>query len=241
MTADSTAAPGVEQKPLHRSDSNNSKSLSYQFRARRDVRLRQLISEVAREKNAPISIIDVGGRVPYWHRVGLDFLRECRATVTVTNIVEEELEDFEKRDGLFKTAVLDACDMGHVPDHAFDLVHSNSVIEHVGNWSRMRAFAGEVVRVSRRYYVQTPNFWFPIDPHHAKAPFIHWLPRHLAARWMTHFAVSWGGKLASLDAAYDHLDYTNMLDERQFRSLFPGAEIHHERVLGLVKSFVAIG
>jgi hypothetical protein len=35
--------------------------------------------------------------------------------------------------------------------------------------------ARETVQVGRSYYLQTPNFWFPLEPHYG-VPFIHWLP-----------------------------------------------------------------
>src|ERR1017187_2845994 len=50
-------------------------------------------------------------------------------------------------------------------DAAFDVVFSNSVIEHVGDAQSQRAFAREVARVGRAYWVQTPNRWFPVEQH----------------------------------------------------------------------------
>ena len=59
-------------------------------------------------------------------------------------------------------------------DGAFDLVYSSSVIEHVPRARRPR-FAEEVRRVGRGFFVQTPAFSFPLEPH-ALLPFAHWLP-----------------------------------------------------------------
>ena len=61
-------------------------------------------------------------------------------------------------------------------DAAFDVVFSNSVIEHVGDRESQRRFAREVVRVGRSYWVQTPNRWFPVEQH-LLTPVVHWLPR----------------------------------------------------------------
>jgi SAM-dependent methyltransferase len=59
-------------------------------------------------------------------------------------------------------------------DNEFDLVYCNSVIEHVSP-ERREAFAAELRRVGRGWYVQTPAWSFPLEPH-ALLPFAHWLP-----------------------------------------------------------------
>jgi SAM-dependent methyltransferase len=60
------------------------------------------------------------------------------------------------------------------PDDAFDLAYSSSVIEHLEPAQR-EAFAKELKRVARGWYVQTPAYSFPVEPH-ALLPFAHWLP-----------------------------------------------------------------
>jgi len=134
----------------------------------------------------------------------------------------------------------DACDLSSFADRSFDLVHSNSVIEHVGNWSRMKAFANEARRVGRYYYVQTPYFWFPIDPTNYRSPLIHWLPRPWQARLLNTFPLTHVGRIETLDSAFEVLDSTQLIDARQFAIAFPDAQIVRERVLGLTKSLIAI-
>src|SRR3954466_7016711 len=67
----------------------------------------------------------------------------------------------------------------HLPfaDDEFDLAYSSSVIEHLEPADRV-AFADELRRVGRGWYVQTPAFSFPVEPH-ALLPFAHWLPPRL--------------------------------------------------------------
>jgi hypothetical protein len=72
----------------------------------------------------------------------------------------------------------DGCALPFADAH-FDVLFSNSVIEHVGTWERQQAFAREARRVGRRLWVQTPAREFFVEPH-LIAPCIHWLPRTLA-------------------------------------------------------------
>ena len=63
-------------------------------------------------------------------------------------------------------------------DGEFDLAYCNSVIEHVPR-ERRAAFAAELRRVARGWYVQTPARSFPIEPH-SLLPGAHWLPARAA-------------------------------------------------------------
>jgi ubiquinone/menaquinone biosynthesis C-methylase UbiE len=63
------------------------------------------------------------------------------------------------------TAVLGDARRTGYPDSCFDLAFSNSVIEHVGSEADAAAFAHEMQRIGRAFYCQTPNKWFPIEPH----------------------------------------------------------------------------
>ena len=73
-------------------------------------------------------------------------------------------------------------------DRAFEVVFSNSVIEHVGNAQEQCRFAEEIRRVGRSYWVQTPNRWFPVEQH-LLTPLIHWLPRRLQRLLVPRFTV----------------------------------------------------
>ena len=74
----------------------------------------------------------------------------------------------------------DACDLPFA-DWAFDVVHSNAVIEHVGGRERQEAFVREAVRVGKRVFLTTPNRWFPLEVH-TRLPLVHWLPSGAAGR-----------------------------------------------------------
>jgi SAM-dependent methyltransferase len=109
-------------------------------------------------------------------------------------------------------------------DCAFDLAYSSSVVEHIPP-ERRAAFAAEVRRVSRGWYVQTPARSFPVEPH-ALLPFAHWLPVALRRPyWRLGAAGEW--------------EDVHLLGRAELRALFPG-DVHAERLAGLTKSWIAV-
>ena len=58
---------------------------------------------------------------------------------------------------------------------SFDVVFSNAVVEHVGDTEGQRRFVAEALRVSRRFFIVTPNRLFPVETH-TGLPLIHYLP-----------------------------------------------------------------
>jgi len=123
------------------------------------------------------------------------------------------------------------------PDAAFDVVFSNSVIEHVGGIERQRQFAAECMRCGRGFFVQTPNKWFPVDTH-TLMPFAHWLPQK-AFRKLVRFSPRF--VFFKTDPG-DLADFSNMrlLGARDLKELFPGAAIIKERFCGITKSLIAV-
>jgi len=124
-------------------------------------------------------------------------------------------------------------------DNAFDVVFSNSVIEHVSNWDNQRKFAREVARVGRSYYVQTPNRWFFVEPH-LITPFIHFFPRSWQRRLLRNFTL-WGlmtrPTAAQCEAFFREI---RLLTEVEMKTLFPDAKIAKETIAGFSKSFMAL-
>ena len=124
-------------------------------------------------------------------------------------------------------------------DDSFDVVFSNSVIEHVGDGEDQAALAREITRVGRRYFVQTPNRNFPIEPH-LLTPFVQFLPTGVRARIARNFTV-WG-LVTRPDprAAGPWVRRIRLLTPGDMRRLFPEAVLHRERLLGITKSLVAV-
>ncbi|HEY7280682.1 MAG TPA: class I SAM-dependent methyltransferase [Actinomycetota bacterium] len=177
-------------------------------------------------------VLDVGGTEFNWRMLP----ERIRPSVVVLNIKAPKVARTLPQ----ATWVLG--DATNLPfrDDAFDVVFSNAVLEHVGQFGNQRRFAEECRRVGRRYFVQTPNQGFVVEPH-LVTPFIHWLPRETQRRLMRNFTV-WGLlQRPTQQECDDFLDEVWMVRKRQMRTLFPDGEIESERFMGMSKALVAVG
>jgi hypothetical protein len=206
--------------------------VNLRFRARRFARFMALLDAVVAERGSA-RIVDLGGTAAYW--LGVEPLWAGRPVeITLVNLAAEPAPDVR-----FASIAGDCRDLSRWPDGAFDIVHSNSVIEHVGRWADMRAFAREARRLAPRHFVQTPNFWFPLEPHF-KTPFFHWLPEPARIALVSRFALGAFPRAATIEDAQRFIEDSALLDARRFAHLFPGSEIERERVAGLTKSLIAV-
>lgn len=215
-------------------DYDDPRSFGMRLRARRLRPFLAMIDAVHRRKGV-VRILDLGGRRNYWAAAPQGFLAERRCEVVLSNL--EDLEPLGP-DQIFSHVREDGCALRY-PDAAFDLVHSNSVVEHVGDWSRMRAFAGEVMRVGQGWFVQTPAYWFPWEPHYG-FPFFAQLPRPLQRALLMRRRMGFIPRVASTDEAEAVLDSTRLLDARQMRELFPPGDLRRERIAGFTKSLISL-
>jgi hypothetical protein len=124
-------------------------------------------------------------------------------------------------------------------DCSFDVVFSNSLIEHLAAWDAQIEFAKEVRRLAPNYFVQTPNKFFFLEPHFV-TPFVHWLPTSLRLRLGPRFT-AWGWTSKATQEQYEQqLKEIRLLGTGEMTQLFPEAELVAERWMGMVKSIVAI-
>ena len=118
----------------------------------------------------------------------------------------------------------DACYMP-LKEKSVDFVFSNAVIEHIDK-KRRALFANEIRRVARKgYFITTPNFWFPFEPHYL-CPFFQYLPEKFKKFFKKYFSLGHYGK-----GAYERID---LLTKRELKSLFPEANIIGLKITGLI-------
>ncbi len=202
------------------------------FRRKRFMLFLGLVDEVLATRGT-CRIVDIGGEAAYWSDVA-DLIGARSCHVTLVNLTSAGVDNAQ-----FSSIAGDARDLAALGDMSFDLVHSNSVIEHVGRWQDMLAMAREVRRLAPGYYVQTPNFWFPIEPHCSTA-FFHWMPVPVRISMLMRKPRGIWGMAPDVTTAMGQIQSNDLLDFRQMSTLFPDATIQRERVAGLAKSLIAI-
>lgn len=171
-----------------------------------------------------------------------------RENVHIADISREALARGREKYG-FQTVLLDEAGGLPFPDGHFDVVFCSSVIEHVSvdkrdvgrfrtqaefareAYARQRRLAEEIRRVSRGYFVQTPHRYFPIESHTWLPLPIVLLPRRVQVATIAFFNRWWPKKTTP--------DW-HLLTPRLMRELFPDAEIHLEKSLGITKSIMAV-
>ena len=194
--------------------------------------------------SATDEILDVGGGKGGY----LAGILPYRGNVTIADVDPAVLTIAAETYG-FGTVQLDGSARFPLADKQYDVVFCSSVIEHITGprdvifgiadsaefAASARAaqanFAGELRRVAKRYFVQTPYKYFPIEPHSFLPFFIVLLPRRWQIRLLDFFGRHW---IKTVQADF------RLLTIREMRTLFPDAEIVLERYCGFVKSIVAI-
>jgi len=175
------------------------------------------------------TVLDVGGTSQIWDMLDGSY------EVTLLNGDPRELEQARH------TCVVGDGRSLQFPSKSFDLAFSNSVIEHVGNWDDMQRFAAELQRVGKSFYCQTPNKWFPVEPHLGTL-LIHWWPRLLNRFFVTRYLTLWGlMSRPSRRQVEKSLANIRLLTRGDLEQLFPGATIISERFLLLSKSYIVTG
>ncbi len=218
-------------KMLHRLyDHQQADSLAATLRSKRLNLLLSLLSTLP----TPIKILDVGGRVAFWRSTGLLDTEFAQVSITLLNTSVSEIGGEHPQ---MQYVVGDARNMSQFRPKEFDFVFSNSVIEHVGSYGDQSRMAKEIERVGKRYFVQTPNFYFPIEPHFV-FPAFHWLPIAIRVWLVTHFSLGWYRKFSDIQSASAEVRSIRLLKKTEFLRLLPDSVLFEEKILGLTKSFV---
>ncbi len=202
-------------------------AISLRFRRRRMQRFIRELGITPRTR-----VLDVGGSSECWRLLA----RPPRVTLLNT------LTDLARERGPELRVGGDACRLPF-RDAAFDVVFSNSVVEHLGSRENQERFAREAARVGRGYWIQTPNRAFPLEQH-LLTPFIHWLPKpwqRALAPWCSLWNVLHHVTPERRRFYISHfIKDIRLVGPAEMRLLFPGGRIIRERFCGLAKSLIAV-
>ena len=194
---------------------------------RRDRRLRWLAETFP--SFGEMSVLDLGGRVGAWVRAPVR-----PAHVHVVNLEEAPKEMPEWAE--FNHG--DACDLpGHILKRHYDLIFSNSVIEHVGGHDRRVRFADAVHQLGDAHWVQTPYRYFPIEPHWLM-PAMQFMPVTVRARVVRRSPFAYKRAETHREAVRRVLQI-ELIDRTQMRYYFPDSVLRTEWYYGIPKSLIA--
>lgn len=194
-------------------------SLAARARARRWSEFARRFPEIEEMR-----VLDLGGTPRFWRSAPLQ-----PAQVTVVNLIAEPAAEpwIDSREG----------DATEPVEGSFDLVFSNSLIEHLPSGRRSR-FAQQAAEAAPRHWIQTPNRHFPIEPHWL-FPGAQYLPRG-GRHWL---AMHWpAANFAGLppEIVESEVENIRLLKRDELQALFPQSLIWRERFGPLTKSLVAV-
>jgi hypothetical protein len=202
---------------------NKETSLAARMRLRRWELVRAQFPELSEMK-----VLDLGGTMDWWVRAPI-----LPQHVTIVNL---EIDEGSEAPWL-TTTMGDACRADSLlAGQSFDLVFSNSLIEHVGGHSARCALAHAIRSLAPRYFVQTPYRYFPVEPHWL-FPAMQFLPvpvrRYIAPRWPLGHTRGWDP-----EHSFKEVMSTELIGAAEMRTYFPDGQLFWERFLGLPKSMV---
>jgi hypothetical protein len=206
-------------------DVDDPRSVSSKMRGRRWQTLMETFPGLAE-----MSVVDLGGTLEHWAHAPVRPRR--LVLLNFGSQITGEAEGVE-------TVIGDACDPPEdLRGEGFDLVYSNSVLEHVGGPYRRQQFADTVNALAHRHWIQTPYRYFPIEPHWM-FPGFQFLPVAGRVQVMKRWPI---GQRRSSDPAkvMQAVLEVELVGATEMRHIFPHSHIHQERFAGITKSMIAL-
>jgi len=204
-------------------------SFANSFRSRRFRKFEALVAGFPR----PLRILDLGGTNAFWENRG--WHQRTDVEILTLNLVAEEQQHAN-----IKPLAGDATNLAQFGEHSIDVVFSNSVIEHLFTFENQRRMASEVQRVGKAFWIQTPNFWFPMEPHFHFVGW-QWLPVTVRVSILQRRTCGWRGPCPDPIKARRLVEEIRLLTRNDIQVLFPSATLLAERFCGFVKSWTAVG
>ncbi|MBP9192380.1 MAG: methyltransferase domain-containing protein [Ignavibacteria bacterium] len=214
---------------LYNANQNNENSVSEKYRKKRFEFFREYCSSL--NLPVPVRILDLGGSDYHWKKS--EFAGNKDFQITIINTENQNVSELDN----FIFINKDVTDLGSFKAGEFDIVYSNSLIEHINTEKLQSHLAKDIRRIGKHYFIQTPNYYFPMEPHFL-FPFFQFLPLKIKARLIMKFDLGWYKKQPDKEKALELAASVRLLNKSELKKLFPGGNIYHEKYLFLNKSFI---
>ncbi|MBK8980849.1 MAG: class I SAM-dependent methyltransferase [Ignavibacteria bacterium] len=212
---------------LKNADQNNINSISYKLRNKRKELFLKFIIDIPK----PLRILDLGGSEYFWRNLNLVNLNDLR--ILLVNTEFQDVNKYSNMDFLEK----DVKDLSEFGDKEFDIVHSNSLIEHISSAGDQKKLAEEIVRIGKHYFIQTPNYFFPFEPHFM-FPFFQFLPHKKKVDMIMKKDLGWYKRETDFRKADELASSVRLLKKKELKNYFKGAKIYSEKYFLFTKSFI---
>lgn len=196
----------------------------------RNKRSKFFISLLGKNADKNLRVLDIGGTDYFWETIEINHRKHWKITLLNSEKIDRQNDDF-------KYLLGDALDLSNLCFDDYDLIFSNSVIEHVGGMDEQRQFANQILFLNKPFFIQTPNYYFPFEPHFLFLGF-QFLPIKFRAWLIRHFDLGWYKKELDYKKSLLLASSIHLLKFKELQSLFPKCNIYKEKFLFMTKSFV---
>ena len=183
-------------------------------------------------------ILDVGAQINPHSNDGLQLIDSYpwKKNLAAVNLSPEHIFHIKKCYPEIDARIGDARNLPW-PNKYFDAVYSNAVIEHAGDFEDQKKMAAEIMRVGKRWFVTTPNRWYPFE-FHLRLPLVTWIPRH---------GYVWVAKIIRYNHVQqkyvfgEKLSGTRLMTMGELKECFPNSRVIKQRVTFMAETLIAVG
>ena len=185
------------------------------------------------------SILDIGAEIRHTDKCLPELIDSYtwKNNITALNINKKHIDRVKKKYPEIKAIVGDACNLPF-NDKSFDIVFSNAVIEHVGNFEKQILMAKEVMRVGKSWFITTPYHWYPFE-FHLRLPLVTWLPfqGYLSAGQLIAYNHA-KKRYSFFNSKHKHL---RLLSMKEIKTCFPSSTIIKQQITFMPETVIIVG
>lgn len=207
-------------------DNTKAGSLANKFRKKRFLYFLDIVEKMKK----PVKVIDLGGTENFWEQMGIAGNNDFIITLLNLNIEETSYYNIKPLKG-------DVLELSPSDLAQHDVIFSNSLIEHIPSYIEQKKFAEMVLACNKPYYIQTPNFYFPFEPHFL-FPCFQFFPYSLRKFLVMNFNMGWYRKCSSDEEANKLINSIRLLKRKELLEIFPECKLIKEKFIFITKSFI---